>query len=671
MRDKGVQQRVLLLLLLLGFYAYRYVESCEVKNPNQVYKKIKSGTLTVSMKSDKITLKIQKNEKSASANPSSLEMVLFTKDPAATTLAGDSRAVYQLISNCEQDTICVKVRDVVHTKILAAPQADAVKIKRLMQNPDGSLTDCIRLDEDAQWVGGPQWRYQHWPVQHQYYEEEPYVPTHQNQAAVIERYWLSSRGFYIYGSPRDPLFVDQNNLITKHLCLVAKNRAPYHRREQIELDYEIGVFSDARMAHEYVVLEHLGKPMDIPDERMVAEPIWSTWARYKVYVNDSVVREFAKEIRDNGFGNSQLEIDDNWETCYGSAEFNATKFPDVLGLTDDLHSQGFRVTLWVHPFINRNCAAYDYAVEHDYAVKNLEGSVKSEWWQGNDSLAIDFTNLEAVQWWVGRLRKITDLGVDSFKFDAGEETFTAQPVPDLQGDEDLQPGLYTNQYVTALWDNFNSMIEVRVGWRTQDLPIFVRMIDKDSRWTLNNGLPTLVTTLLQMNLQGYVFVLPDMIGGNGYVPGDITLTAKPSKEIFIRWLQANTFMPSLQFSFVPWDYDDETIKISKKFTQLHTQIAPKVIDRMKLAVQTGAPVNPPIWWVDPEDQEAHKVSDEYLLGEEVLVAPVIHEGSLSRDVYLPKGRWRDGNDNKEYSGPLWINDYEAPIDVLPHFYKIA
>ncbi|CAB0040471.1 unnamed protein product [Trichogramma brassicae] len=63
MRDKGVQQRVLLLLLLVGVYAYRYAESCEVKNPNQVYKKIKSGSLTVSMKSDKITLKIQKNGK--------------------------------------------------------------------------------------------------------------------------------------------------------------------------------------------------------------------------------------------------------------------------------------------------------------------------------------------------------------------------------------------------------------------------------------------------------------------------------------------------------------------------------------------------------------------------------------------------------------------------------
>lgn len=86
--------------------------------------------------------------------------------------------------------------------------------------------------------------------------------------------------------------------------------------------------------------------------------------------------------------------------------------------------------------------------------------------------------------------------------------------------------------------------------RTQDLPIFIRMVDKDTLWDFNNGLATLVTTLLQMNLQGYTLVLPDMIGGNGY-------NAKPSKELFVRWLQANVFMPTLQYSFVPWDHDEE------------------------------------------------------------------------------------------------------------------
>lgn len=103
---------------------------------------------------------------------------------------------------------------------------------------------------------------------------------------------------------------------------------------------------------------------------------------------------------------------------------------------------------------------------------------------------------------------------------------------------------------------FGPMIEVRAGQRTQDLPVFIRMIDKDSLWTYENGLPTLITTLLQMNMNGYPFVLPDMIGGNGY-------GGKPDKELFIRWMQANVFMPNMQYSFVPWDFDNEVINVQQ------------------------------------------------------------------------------------------------------------
>lgn len=81
--------------------------------------------------------------------------------------------------------------------------------------------------------------------------------------------------------------------------------------------------------------------------------------------------------------------------------------------------------------------------------------------------------------------------------------------------------------------------------------MFVRMLDKDSKWSFENGLETLITTLLVMNIQGYPWVLPDMVGGNAY---DYDVV---DKELFIRWLQANTFMPSIQFSIAPWDFDYE------------------------------------------------------------------------------------------------------------------
>lgn len=101
---------------------------------------------------------------------------------------------------------------------------------------------------------------------------------------------------------------------------------------------------------------------------------------------------------------------------------------------------------------------------------------------------------------------------------------------------------------------------------------------------------------------GYPYVLPDMIGGNGY-------NHKPNKELFIRWLQANVFMPSLQFSYVPWDYDNETIEISRNYANLHDSITGFIVDQMNTTIRTGEPVNLPIWWFDPEDTVAQQIND--------------------------------------------------------------
>jgi len=74
----------------------------------------------------------------------------------------------------------------------------------------------------------------------------------------------------------------------------------------------------------------------IPDERMMRDPVWSTWAEYKAGVDATDVIDFASQIRNNGFTNSQLEIDDRWENCYGDAEFDFSKFPDPGGLISQL-----------------------------------------------------------------------------------------------------------------------------------------------------------------------------------------------------------------------------------------------------------------------------------------------------------------------------------------------
>lgn len=147
---------------------------------------------------------------------------------------------------------------------------------------------------------------------------------------------------------------------------------------------------------------------------------------FLVDIDANVVQQFADDIKLNGFNNSQLEIDDMWETCYGSLEFDKEKFPNIKSVTDALKEKGFRITLWVHPFINKDCDPhFSEALNKGYLVLNHNGSPDTMWWNSepNEAVHIDFTNSEAAQWFVNRLNTLkATSGIDSFKFDAGESS---------------------------------------------------------------------------------------------------------------------------------------------------------------------------------------------------------------------------------------------------------
>ncbi|XP_023942897.2 myogenesis-regulating glycosidase-like [Bicyclus anynana] len=528
------------------------------------------------------------------------------------------------------------------------------------------LADCLSLGS-KNWYGGPQQKHQYWPIENLTLAEYSYVTKEADNCGIAEPYWLGSDGTYVFFDSKVPLFVDQNFIEQRTTCFIAEVKAPYsvRRRDRLEMSYVIGVFDNVREAHEHAVATVLGKPTGYPDERMIKSPIWSTWARYKSAINHDVVLQFADDIIRYNFTNSQFEIDDLWEICYGSLTVDENRFPNMSDTVNTLKSKGFRVTMWMHPFINKGCEPwYTDALNDNYLVLSEGGSEVTSWWNDNGTTAayVDFTKPEARQWYHDRVQYIHDTyGIDSFKFDAGETSWSPQ-IPVLQSDLDEQPSSITTEYVKSV-AKFGPMVEVRAGYRSQDLPIFVRMIDKDTYFNFENGLATLITTLLQMNLNGYTLVLPDMIGGNGY-------NVRPSKELFIRWLQANVFMPSLQFSYVPWDYDNETVQLSRELVALHEQYAGEVVRAFQRSVAEGAPVNPPIWWVDPTNSDAHPIWDEFLLGEDILAAPVVTEGATSRDIYLPAGRWLElGDPELVHEGPVWIRNYPAPLNVLPYFIR--
>lgn len=106
-------------------------------------------------------------------------------------------------------------------------------------------------------------------------------------------------------------------------------------------------------------------------------------------------------------------------------------------------------------------------------------------------------------------------------------------------------------YPDSIMNAYLKTIDVFGGRRSQHFGRLLRMMDRESRWDFRLGLPTLVTSLLQLDMIGYPFFLPDMIGGNGYN------NQPPSKEMYIRWMEANVFMPAVQFSYTPWDFDQQ------------------------------------------------------------------------------------------------------------------
>lgn len=181
----------------------------------------------------------------------------------------------------------------------------------------------------------------------------------------------------------------------------------------------------------------------------------------------------------------------------------------------------FTVTIWTHPFVNDDCKETTtfgeehgkklnkyvdfvlYLLSKGYFVIDNSGSDETSWWDGHTAHHVDFSKTEAAKWFTDRLKLLQEKhGIDGFKFDAGESDYA--PInPIVSGDPELSPNSLSGDYIRTV-AAFGDLIEVRTAWRTQDLSIFLRMLDKDSRWTLNNGLHSLITSLLVFNMNGYV-----------------------------------------------------------------------------------------------------------------------------------------------------------------------
>lgn len=422
------------------------------------------------------------------------------------------------------------------------------------------------------------------------------------------------------------------------------------------LDLKFYFSKNAVTAYENQV-KHFGQPRELPPEGLFTKPTWTTWARYKTAINQEVVLRFADEIIANDYPYHVMEIDDRWQVYYGDLEFDPQRFPDPKSLIDELHAKGFKVTTWVIPFLDERSNAFAEGTKNDWLVRRMDGSpYLVPWWQGHGGL-LDVTNPSALEWFFERLNQLqVQTGCDGFKFDAGEACFLPEDAITYQK---IHPNENTKIYVDAVAKH-HRLTEVRSGWRNQAAPIFFRQWDKTTSWGLNNGLHSVLTGALAMSLAGYPFILPDMVGGNEY-------DEKADAEMMIRWTQLNALLPSMQFSLAPWEYGPDATELCRRFANLHVEFAPKILEIAKTSIAAGLPIIRPIFWLDPTNERALTCDDEFLLGDEFLVAPVVTPNTIQRDIYLPKGTWQQYWTGEIVEGNTLLENYPTPLDALPIF----
>lgn len=446
-------------------------------------------------------------------------------------------------------------------------------------------------------------------------------------------------------------------------------------KSSTDLTIQLVATENAKSAYEAFIKSIPWVPKDAPPVNMMRNPIWTTWAKYKSAVTQEDVLNFAREIVKNNLPRSVMEIDDRWSVKYGDLEFDREKFPDPKGMVDTLHHLGFQVTLWVIPFAERDSKAIrvDAEREESFFVQDSSGKIGFfDWWQPTQVAALDVTKKTACFWFLNGLYRLqSEYGIDGFKFDAGEPSFLPK---DLVTAKHLStPSDYTRFWVHRVASKF-ALSEVRSGvLGCQSARPMFRLFDRFSTWGYENGLRSVIPALLTSGILGFPFVLPDMVGGNVY--GEEV----PDFELMVRWAQSTAAMPAVQFSVPPWDFGERCISLFKDVLRWREEYFwPKIEALSGPAAKDGLMICRPMWYAEPERADAVDICDQFLLGDDVVVAPVVYEKQRKRRVYLPTGTWKrvylgpgdiaKSQENNE--GPVWLENVSANLEELPCFERV-
>jgi alpha-glucosidase len=406
----------------------------------------------------------------------------------------------------------------------------------------------------------------------------------------------------------------------------------------------------------------------MPDTLLFAAPQYNTWIELNYNHNQADILKYAQAIIDNGLPPGVFMIDDTWQEDYGIWDFHPKRFPNPKAMIDQLHQMGFKVMLWVCPFVSADQKMLyfelkdkkAFILEKETADATWETSDKpymTEWWNGV-SANLDYSNPEAVKWFNAQLdRLVADYNIDGFKFDAADSRFYPENSLSMGN---VSPNKQA-EYYAQLGLRF-PLNEYRACWKMAGQPLAQRLHDKAHSW---EDLQKLIPLMVAEGISGYTFSCPDMIGGG--LLETFTNDSLIDQDLVVRSAQCHALMPMMQFSVAPWRILDKThMDAVKEAVKLRMKFTPLIVRLAAESAKTGEPILKNMEFVFP-NQGFAKVVDQFMLGDSVLVAPVVEKGKAGRTVVLPAGKWTDDR-GQEFEGGTTIN-VETPLNSLPWFQR--
>ena len=416
-------------------------------------------------------------------------------------------------------------------------------------------------------------------------------------------------------------------------------------------------------------------------------PKWAFGLRQAGYWDQRQVEEYSKKYRDEHIPCDLIHIDSGWldkgsdylghgihygnnPRGYVDFEWDKRQFPDPKAMISKLSRRGFKLSLWETALVNPNVGKfYNYGAKHGYFMKEPDGSVSLvPYGTRGPSAVVDFSNPKAAEWWKEQHKYLINMGVDAFKMDISGNLSTAKNAIFYNGKSVKQMRI-----LHKLWNLrtvFNAVKDY-TGKRgyiissiatagTQRYPVHWSGDYKNSF----EGIQEKIRSAQNMGLSGFAYYSPDFPSGRNL----------KNSELFVRWAQYGLMNPVCQdWCNLPWNFGKKAEDIFRFYDNLHYRLLPYFYSYARVADQTGVPIVRAMVLEYQNDPNVYDKGLQYMLGKELLVAP-IYENSDNQDkystrkVYLPRGKWIDYWKGNVYTGPANIS-VKVTLDKIPLFVR--